>query len=104
VDDIHFGVDLVVRGEDLLESTVAQLYLSTKLQPNNFAETAFYHHKLMHDSEGEKLSKSVGATSIQYLRGQGHKPSDIYTLLAKMLSIPEPVANWQAFEPWVILP
>ena len=95
VDDVLFGVDLVVRGEDLWHSTLAQLYLAQVLGERSFADTTFYHHALIKESTGEKLSKSAGATSIQYLRKQGKKPEDIFTSIAQMLGIADPARDWE---------
>ncbi len=95
VDDLHYGVDLVVRGEDLWHSTLAQLYLASVLGGNSFADTTFFHHGLIAGPGGEKLSKSAGATSIQYLRKEGKSPHDIYKMLGDMLGINADVSNWQ---------
>jgi glutamyl-tRNA synthetase len=85
VDDQHFGIDLVVRGEDLLPSTLAQTYLSRLLPGNPFAESHFVHHPLLTEPSGSKLSKSAGAQSIRYLRKEGKKPREIYSLIAAIL-------------------
>ena len=87
VDDVYYGVDLIVRGLDLWASTLAQLYLSYRLDAAgsqgaaNFSETRFYHHPLL-TAGGEKLSKSAGSTSIQYLRRQGLSAGEIYAMIA----------------------
>lgn len=60
VDDLYFGVDLVVRGEDLWDSTLAQLQLAHALGDDRFAKICFVHHPLLLDERGEKLSKSAG--------------------------------------------
>ncbi len=95
VDDLLYGVDLVVRGEDLWPSTVAQHMLATMLEEDKFDETAFYHHPLLMEASGKKFSKSAGATSVHYLRENGKSAGDIYQLIANMLDIKEPVTNWQ---------
>jgi glutamyl/glutaminyl-tRNA synthetase len=94
VDDIHFDVDLIVRGDDLWHSTLAQVYLSSLIEANTFSDATFHHHKLL-SVDGEKLSKSAGATSIQYLRGQHKSPADIYVLIAEMLGVEEPVPDFE---------
>lgn len=94
VDDLHFGIDFIVRGNDLLSSTQAQLYLAPKLGEGRFAGITFYHHKLL-ETSGKKLSKSAGDTSVKYLREQGKKPSDIYMLIAGMLGLTTPAADWK---------
>jgi glutamyl/glutaminyl-tRNA synthetase len=95
VDDVFYGIDLVVRGEDLWPSTLAQLQLSLALGEEKFAEIAFYHHPLLMEAPGRKLSKSAGSTSIKYLREQGKKPEYIFMLIGGMLGIDEPVKNWE---------
>ncbi len=94
-DDLHFGVDLVVRGIDLWPSTLAQHYLAVQLGQQAFLQSSFYHHPLLMDRGEVKLSKSAGATSVQYLRRQGWKPADIYTEIARMLGGEISVADWQ---------
>jgi glutamyl/glutaminyl-tRNA synthetase len=69
VDDLRHGVDLVVRGEDLLESTGRQLLLARLL--GRAAPPVFLHHPLIRKSGGEKLSKSSGDTGIRELRAAG---------------------------------
>ncbi len=95
IDDLHFGIDLIVRGTDLWPSTLAQHYLADRLQSKAFQGICFHHHELLTGKDGMKLSKSAGATSIQYLRKQGKSAADIYSLLAGMLGIRETVNNWQ---------
>lgn len=57
-DDIDLGVDLIVRGEDLLPSTAAQLHMARVLGLTTFPAARFMHHPLRTDAEGRKLSKS----------------------------------------------
>ena len=95
VDDLHFGVDLIVRGKDLWHSTLAQQYLAAQLPENSFANTGFYHHPLLMERGEVKLSKSAGATSVQYLRAQGQQSQDIYTAIGRMLDLKVPVGSWQ---------
>jgi len=95
IDDLYFGVDLVVRGADLWPSTVAQLYLAKLLNKTNFLQTTFYHHPLLNDASGHKLSKSEGATSVHYLRRDGKSPSYIYGQIAAMFGVSEPIHNWE---------
>jgi len=85
VDDLHFGVDLIVRGQDLWSSTLAQLYLA-KLLPGGmaFASVVFKHHALFTDAGGNKLSKSAGAASIQFLRGEGKTPGEIFGMMGQI--------------------
>src|SRR5580698_3356989 len=47
MDDLFFGVGLVVRGEDLWPSTLAQHQLAAALSDNAFNDITFYHHPLL---------------------------------------------------------
>lgn len=60
IDDFHFGVTYIVRGEDLIHSTAAQLLLSDFIYQHKFRNSKFYHHPLVLSNEGLKLSKSAG--------------------------------------------
>lgn len=83
-DDLHFGIDLIVRGEDLLDSTLAQLYLADVLNEKTFQSACFHHHPLLTDTTGAKLSKSDGALSIQYLRKQGKSKEDVVKMIGNI--------------------
>ncbi|MEM8897422.1 MAG: glutamate--tRNA ligase family protein [Bacteroidota bacterium] len=64
IDDLQLGVTCICRGEDLLHSTAAQLYLASLLKRKEFSQTYFYHHHLLTDNVGEKLSKSHASLSM----------------------------------------
>ena len=75
VDDVRHGVDLVVRGEDLLSSTGRQIRLARMLgreQP-----PVYVHHGLVLKRTGEKLSKSSGDTGVRELRAAGMGPAEV---------------------------
>lgn len=95
VDDHYFGIDLVVRGEDLRPSTLAQTWLAQLLPGNPLSDTRFVHHALLSEPSGQKLSKSAGAQSVQFLRKEGEKPGDIYSLIATMLGAAGPAGNFR---------
>ncbi len=69
VDDLRHDVDLVVRGEDLLDSTAAQIRLGALL--GRPAPPRFAHHPLVRRADGSKLSKADGATAIGELLDAG---------------------------------
>ncbi len=60
VDDVLHGTTHVVRGVDLLESSVLQLYIAEVLSETAFTELRFLHHALVEGKNGLKLSKSAG--------------------------------------------
>lgn len=85
VDDLHFGVDLIVRGRDLWSSTLAQLYLADLLPGGTaFTNAIFHHHALFTNADGSKLSKSAGAASIQFLRREGKTPAGIFGMMGQI--------------------
>jgi glutamyl-tRNA synthetase/glutamyl-Q tRNA(Asp) synthetase len=69
VDDHEQGIDVVVRGEDILESTGRQVQLARLL--GRTAPPRYLHHPLILRGDGAKLSKSTGDTGIRELREQG---------------------------------
>ena len=85
-DDAHFGVDAVVRGVDLLDSTLFQLHLAERLGLEAFRSALFVHHPLLRENGGTKLSKSAGALSVMDMRRRGFSPSDVYLAVARMVS------------------
>lgn len=73
-DDLHFGINLIVRGEDLLNSSGAQIWLAQLLGENDWLEQlSMLHHPLLRGSDGEKLSKSAGAAAIADLKEDDFK-------------------------------
>lgn len=67
-DDLLYETNFIVRGADLLPSTAAQLYLAQLLDQKQFIKIAFYHHPLLTDAAGHKLSKSAGSASVRSLQ------------------------------------
>jgi len=68
VDDARHGVDLVIRGQDLLDATPRQLRLGRLL---GLPRPAYLHHPLVRKPTGVKLSKSDGDTGVRELREAG---------------------------------
>ena len=75
VDDLRQGIDLVIRGEDLLPSTGRQIRLARLLGRETPA--TFLHHPLLMKSPDQKLSKSDGDTGIRDLRARGWTPDAV---------------------------
>ena len=59
-DDRHFGVTHIARGQDLLPSTAMQLYLDGLLDKKYLNACVFWHHPLLQQQGGIKISKSAG--------------------------------------------
>jgi len=83
VDDWRQGVNLVVRGEDLLDSTGRQIQLARLLGRRE--PPAFLHHALIMKSATQKLSKSDGDTGIRDLRAKGWSASQIIAAIPREL-------------------
>jgi glutamyl-Q tRNA(Asp) synthetase len=75
VDDLRHDVDLVVRGEDLLDSTAAQIRLGALL--GRPAPPRFAHHPLVLRPDGSKLSKADGATAVGELLDASRTPAEL---------------------------
>lgn len=93
-DDYYFKVDLIVRGADLFDSSLAQLCLADALQLHPFKACGFFHHPLLLSEEGRKLSKSQGDGSLQSMRTSGKTASDIYELLSIQAGFPFAASNY----------
>ena len=92
-DDLAYQINLIVRGADLLHSTAAQLYLAQLTGHGAFAQCRFYHHPLIFDAQGHKLSKSAGSASLKAWREGGNKPADFYLKLSKLWGWKENVTS-----------
>jgi len=95
IDDLFYGVDLIVRGDDLWASTLAQIQLATMMGKQAFNDIIFYHHPLLFEANGKKLSKSAGSTSIKCLRQEGKSVTDVFRLISDLFALPEKAGNWQ---------
>ena len=68
VDDVDYGITIIARGEDILSSTPKHILIMEALGadlPN------FCHLPLLFGSDGKKLSKRHGDTSVKAFRDKG---------------------------------
>jgi glutamyl-Q tRNA(Asp) synthetase len=72
------GVTHVVRGQDLFWATSVHRLLQHLL---GLAAPVYFHHRLILDEDGRKLSKSTRATGLRELRARGVKPAEIRRLV-----------------------
>ncbi len=81
VDDIDANITHVVRGEDHVTNSGAQIEIFRALgaEAPNMA-----HTPLLIGADGQGLSKRLGSLSIQQLREQGLEPMAVCSLLAKI--------------------
>jgi glutamyl/glutaminyl-tRNA synthetase len=77
VDDERQGIDLVIRGVDLLASTGRQIRIARLLGRTNPAE--FRHHPLIMKTADQKLSKSDGDTGVRDLHARGWTAREVRT-------------------------
>lgn len=80
IDDIAMGISHVVRGEDHVSNTAAQIQMFASLgaKPPEFA-----HEALLVGTEG-KLSKRLGSLGMAALREAGIEPIALVALLARL--------------------
>lgn len=78
LDDAAQGVTHVVRGRDLEASTAIHILLQKLL---DLPTPRYFHHRLILDDKGERLSKSVKSTALKVLREKGKNVADILHLI-----------------------
>jgi glutamyl-tRNA synthetase len=93
VDDSHFGITRIVRGQDLWCSTAAQIHLARHLNLASFQQIAFYHHPILTDALGHKLSKSKGANALATAREKGQNAEDLVKEIGNWFSPKVAMAN-----------
>jgi glutamyl-tRNA synthetase/glutamyl-Q tRNA(Asp) synthetase len=85
VDDLAHGIDVVIRGEDLLESCGRQQQLARLLgrpQPPRWL-----HHPLLYRADGRKLSKALGDTALAARRAAGASPAALLGEAAHLVGL-----------------
>ena len=91
IDDVDLGITHVVRGEDHVSNSAAQIQMFEALgaPPPTFA-----HEALLVAAEG-KLSKRLGSYGAEHVRAEGVEPMAMLSVLARIgTSLPvEPVAT-----------
>ncbi len=85
-DDVDHGINLIVRGEDLLPSTACQLHVAELLGLHAFQQVRFVHHPLITDANGAKLSKSQGASSLNAMRTAGLSSDPLHARAEAMIA------------------
>ena len=80
-DDIDMGVTHVVRGEDHVTNTAAQIEI---FQALGGPVPKFAHFPLLVGASGEALSKRLGSLSLKSLREDGVEPLAVASYLAKI--------------------
>lgn len=73
-DDAIQGVNHIIRGQDLFPSTHIHRLLQALLE---LPTPSYYHHGLISDGKGRRLSKRDKDATIKSLREQGYQPEDV---------------------------
>lgn len=84
VDDADQGVDEVVRGDDLLDTTPRQLLLADLL---DLPRPAHVHVALVLAPDGERLAKRHGAVTLADRIAAGETPADVRAWCARTLGL-----------------
>jgi glutamyl/glutaminyl-tRNA synthetase len=96
VDDLRLGTNLIVRGLDLQPSTAAQIWLASQLSETaafNTRRVQFFHHPLLTDAAGQKLSKSQQLSVEAGLLAQAQGKQAVLRAVADLLKLPVAAAE-----------
>lgn len=81
VDDTAFAVTDIIRGDDHIANSAAQIQIFRALDAT---PPGFGHLPLLTDAQGGGLSKRLGSLSLGQLREDGIEPMAVNSLLAKL--------------------
>ncbi|WP_104697440.1 MULTISPECIES: glutamate--tRNA ligase [unclassified Helicobacter] len=81
VDDALMGITDVIRGDDHLSNTPKQIVVYQAL---GFEIPKFYHVPMILGSDGSKLSKRHGATSVIEYKKMGYLPEALLNFLVRL--------------------
>lgn len=84
VDDADFGVNQVVRGDDLLDSAINQAHLCRLLSR---PVPGYAHVPLAVNTEGRRLAKRDGAVTLAELAARGVGPKQVLIMIATSLGL-----------------
>lgn len=94
-DDLEDEIDLVIRGSDLFESTGRQIFLQKLIHQYNPTESNqvkatykpphYFHHPLILDGSGQKLSKKDLSKSLKDWKAEGYQPKDLFEMVVEQL-------------------
>lgn len=84
IDDDAQGVGQVVRGDDLLDTTPRQLFISELL---GLTPPSHAHVPLVLDASGERLAKRHGAVTLADQAALGRSPGEVLSMFAVSLGL-----------------
>lgn len=84
VDDAAQDISMVTRGMDLQGATHIHRILQILLE---YPEPDYYHHDLVREADGRRLSKRAGDIGIDYYRSQGYSPEKLIDEMLPSLAL-----------------
>ena len=84
VDDAAQDISMVTRGMDLQGATHIHRILQILLE---YPEPDYYHHDLVREADGRRLSKRAGDIGINYYRSQSYSPEKLIDELLPSLTL-----------------
>ena len=81
IDDLEFNISHIIRGDDHITNTAAQMQLFNTIGGKI---PKFAHFPLMKSITGEQMSKRNNSFSLNDIRGRGIQPDVIFSLLSKL--------------------
>ncbi|NCY16225.1 MAG: tRNA glutamyl-Q(34) synthetase GluQRS [Actinobacteria bacterium] len=84
VDDHDQGIEQVVRGDDLLETTPRQLFIAELL---GFTPPSHAHVPLVLDATGERVAKRHGAVTLAEQEALGRSAAEVLAMFAVSLGL-----------------
>ncbi len=75
VDDMDQGINLIIRGNDLLHASGRQIMLAEAL--GRTTPIQFVHHPLLTDESGKKLGKRFFSEAVAKRRADGERAEDL---------------------------
>jgi len=94
VDDAAQGVDEVVRGDDLLGSTPAQIAVQRAL---GLPQPRYVHVPLVVNARGERLAKRDGAVTLADLARRGVAIAAVRRALLRSIGVDDPAVAVEGF-------
>lgn len=84
IDDFDYKITHIIRGEDHVTNSAAQIQIFEALNGDKPYSVEFAHTTLLVGEDGHPLSKRLGSLSLHNLRDDGIEPMAINSLLARL--------------------
>ncbi len=94
VDDMDQGINLIIRGDDLLHATGRQIVFAEALGLTSHVQ--YVHHPLLVDETGKKLGKRFFSEAVAKRRANGERAED---LLGQALFLAGITKKQEPFQP-----